>query len=383
MTIIRPLRAVAAAVIGIGTLAGCGAATDDYAREGTVLLVATATANEPAPTLPSSATTLLERASASEQGTARILVPQDGQTVAHGESLPVTVTRNGEVEHDPREIADGLARITGRINTELATLASGQTRLDALTGLSGAARLSDHATIVLLSSGLQTAGLADFAGLGRGFDPSTVVADLAAAGFVPDLGGKDVYFAGLGEVAGRQDALPDPMRSAVTALWLAICEAGRARTCAVLPADPAQAPSADRTTGVKTVPVPVFALTSLPAGAGTTDWTLDSDTLFEADSAVLQPKARTGLGEVARTVADRGGRVDLTGHTWRVGPADGARDLSRARAAAVADALVAAGLPVDGIGSVRGVGYDEPQSPRPGQDEAAANRVVTVRVTTV
>ncbi|MBT9298999.1 OmpA family protein [Rhodococcus sp. GOMB7] len=374
------LIAAAAAVIG---LTACGGGSQqDYARQGTVLLVATATANEPAPALPNSAHALLERAAQSMKGTAQVLIPKSGQVEAQGPRIPVTVMRGDEVEQDPTEMARGLVEITGKINDSLSPLASGQIELDLLSGLVGAARLAENSTIVALSSGLQTTGLADFAGLGWSFDPAAVAADLDARGFIPNLQGREVYFVGLGEVAGEQRALPTPMRIKLEQLWLRICETGGARTCEVLPPSAEQTPSADRTGGVKTVSVPVFALEPLPVGAATTDWNLDSDTLFGEDSAVLLPASRAALAELAGTIAQRGARVEVTGHTWKVGPADGARELSLRRAHAVADALIATGMPSNSVTSVRGAGYDEPVVPETGQGEAAANRSVTLRLTT-
>lgn len=161
---------------------------------------------------------------------------------------------------------------------------------------------------------------------------------------------------------------------------MAVCRTAKADDCGVLPPAPDRTAPTDRTAGVKTVPVPVFALAPIPVSTGTVDWSLDSETLFAPDSAVLRPAALAGLRDAAARILDRGATVEITGRAWRIGPAEGARALSTARAEAVAHALRDAGVPADAITSVRGLGYDQPIPPGPGQSEAAANRSVTITV---
>lgn len=380
----RTAAALAAATAAI-SLAACGAAGSDEQdqREGLLYLVTTATANEPAPALGAGIVDLLAEANDTRQGEARILVPRNGAAGQEGAAIPISVTRGpDEFENVPELKKQGLEDISRQLRARLSTVTSGQRTLDLLTGLNAAGRLSPHSTIVLVSSGLQTEGLADFAGLGWDLDVEGTVADLKSQGFIDDLSGRRVYFQGLGDVAGAQQALPDPSRSTLEGFWMAVCRESRASECAVLPPAPDRGAPADRTPGVKTVPVPTFALAPLPVSAGRVDWSLDSDTLFAPDSAVLRPSAVEGLRGAAAQIVGRDATVEITGRTWRVGPAEGARALSTERAEAVAAALRGAGVPASALTTVRGVGYDDPVRPAPGQPEDVANRSVTLTVST-
>ncbi|MEV8223151.1 OmpA family protein, partial [Dietzia maris] len=346
-------------------------------------LVVTATANEPAPALSDGVIDLLAEANDTRMGEARILVPRNGAASQEGDVIPIRVTRGpDEFENVPELKEKGLKDIARQLRSRLETVQSGQRSLDLLTGLDAAGQLSPHSTIVLVSSGLQTEGLADFAGRGWDLDIDETVAELKEKGFIHDLSGRRVFFQGLGDVAGAQQALPAPSRTTVEDFWMAVCRASQASECAFLPPAPDRAAPADRTAGVKTVPVPVFDLAPVPVSAGTVDWSLDSDTLFTPDSAVLRPSALPGLHEAASQIIGRDASVTITGRTWKVGPAEGARALSVERANAVATALRDAGVPAAAITSVRGVGYDEPVQPAAGQAEDVANRSVTITVST-
>lgn len=369
---------VAVALTTVG-LTGCGT-PPDRTREANLLVVATATANEPGAQLPSGFDDTLRAANATHRGKVTILLPRGGRAEQVGDQVPVAVMRDGtDPENDPDLIARGLAHISADLSPRLAQLASNEPALDLLTGLNEAARRAPRATVIAISSGLQTTGLADFTGLGWGFRNSDVVTSLRDHGFLPELSGKKVVFVGLGDTTGpAQPPLPEPMRAKVESLWLDICHASGADECVT--ARPSSTAPTVSTTAAKVVAVPSFLLPPLPDAGGSMP--VPTEALFAPDSADLLPQADAPLTALAAALLSRGATVDLVGHTWSVGPADTARALSERRANAVATALVQRGVPPQRIGSVSGVGYDDPIRPA-GADAAttaAANRVVVVTV---
>ncbi|NVN49161.1 OmpA family protein [Mycolicibacterium hippocampi] len=375
MMVIALLAALSPAVVGC-------ASVEDRTQAANVIVVATATANEPAAILPADFDTLLRAANKSRQGTLTLLVPRDGRVEQVGDPIDVKVTRDGStMENNEGLIDEGIAKISDEIRQRTSSIGSNASDLDLLTGLTEASRRANQSTIVLISSGLQTSGLLDFNGRGWDFDSSAVIDELRADGFVPDLRGKKVLFVGLGETAEPQQALPQPMRGKIETLWMDVCHAGGAQECAksaMMQLDPPVS-----TSPAKTVDVPTFDLPELPSG-GEATVSVPTQALFAPDSAELLPTAESQLAALAERLVARGASIDLVGHTWRVGPPEGARALSQQRASAVADALVRNGYPRPSIGEVRGVGYDEPIAV-PGGDAAqtaAANRVVIIDVRT-
>ena len=370
---ITTTMAAAIAVASALSLSACG--TDESAA--TMYVVTTATANEPAPAGTAAFGDYLHDAVQTGEGTLQILVPRNGTVAAQGNATDVVVMRGSDPEEDPNEIDKGLKPIVAGIDKQLTSVASNAQTLDLLAGLNDAAHRSERSTIVAVSSGLQTEGLADFRGLGWDFDNSTVINSLADKGFLPDLSGKRVRFVGLGQVAGEQQPLPEPMRRKVIAFWTDLCKAAHATTCESVPEKAAPRPSAS-TRHADTVRVPAFELPTLTAS--TTQLAVDSSALFAPDSAQLLPGVTDTMAQLAGQLNRTGVPVTITGHTWKFGPADGARELSKERAQAVADALTSGGLSPNRIADVRGVGYDELITPPgAGPDQtAAANRVVVI-----
>ena len=81
---------------------------------------------------------------------------------------------------------------------------------------------------------------------------------------------------------------------------------------------------------------------------------------FEESSSAIDPGSRELLDEVAAALRPcLGSIISITGHTDASGPEPGNIALSRDRAIAVRDALVARGIPSDGL-RARGVGSQEP-----------------------
>jgi outer membrane protein OmpA-like peptidoglycan-associated protein len=378
-TIMMRLATAAAVALSGLALVGCGT-EPDQSQAANLIVLATATSNEPGVQLPATFDQTLRAANATHHGTLTVLMPRGGKSVQVGAAIPVAVLRAGSgPEQDSQMIDQGLQRISATVTSQVTALASNEPVLDLLTGLNDAARRSPKSTIVVISSGLQDTGLADFAGLGWDFRNADVIETLRSKGFLPDLVGKKVVFVGLGNTAGgTQVPLPAPMQTKVQSLWMDLCHAAKADDCAT--DRPASDEPPTSSAPAKTVAVPTFALPPLPVNGGSMP--LATEALFAPDSAELLPQAQGPLATLADELRARGATVDLVGHTWSVGPADTARTLSQQRAQAVADALVAHGLPTQHLGTVTGVGYDSPV-PVTGTDPAgtaAANRVVVVTV---
>lgn len=87
--------------------------------------------------------------------------------------------------------------------------------------------------------------------------------------------------------------------------------------------------------------------------------TLNVETLFDFDSAVLRPAGREALGALAATLTDPENSyaaVLIEGHTCSIGPAVYNQGLSERRAQAAANYLIGQGVRAD---AVRVVGYGE------------------------
>ena len=371
----------AAVMIGMlavtaATVTACGVQDPDPRQS--VFLVTTATANEQAQVIPDEIEKVLLKSAGVREAKATVLMPVEG-AVTELATVDLTVKRGQDVEQDAARREGGFAPTLEELQSTVSSAHSKAKDLDALTGLDDAARRAEVSTIVVLSSGLQTRGLADFAGLGWDFDQDQLLDGLQGQGFIPNLTDKRVYFV-LGEVAGVQAPLPAPMRDTVRAFWSGVCERGKAADCQFVSAAGGGGPAAT-TPGVKTVPVPTFELQSRPAPEGRTSWSLDTAALFSPDSATLLPEAKKLIGEAVPKITAGSSPVDIVGHTAHFGTPEGARRLATERARAVADELQRAGVPAEKISSVRGVGYDEPLAAAPGQDEAAANRAVVLTTT--
>ena len=311
-----------------------------------VVIVATATANEPAPTLSADTLRILRSAADSSAGAAAAVVsPSDGQATV----LPLTPRSSNALLRAEVLQANAVA-VERALDNETA---AGQ--LDLLTTITAATRSASRpGTLIVVSSGLSTAGGFNLMQVGWGADPGSVAAQLKASGLLPDLAGWRVVFVGLGVVAGRQPALPQPQQVTLAAYWTAICQASGAASCSV---DHSARPQlASHVTGqVPVVPVPVVASVRGPGSASTT--TLPDTLLFPFNSSTLVPSADTILQPVAQKARSQHLLVSITGYTSPDGGSNAYNlALSAKRADAVRDRLVALGLPAKQIIQVIGAG---------------------------
>lgn len=181
-------------------------------------------------------------------------------------SVPLTPPRpDGQVQYGPGRAAQ-IARNVGDVQRLLGREA-GTGPFDLLALMAAGVRVTTApATLLVVSSGLSTAGGFDLRQVGWDADPATVAAELKQAGLLPSLAGWKVIFSGLGDTAGRQPALPLPQQTTLTAYWMAICRAARAASCVTDDATRPD-PAPQGRTAVPVVPVPAVTSVTGPRGA--------------------------------------------------------------------------------------------------------------------
>ncbi len=337
---------VLAAVLSL--VAGCSKVPN---QPDVIVVVPSATANEPDPSLASSDLTLLYNAgSGSDQATAYVVNPSTGQPV----TVSLTPKRSdGQVEYGPRRddlINQNVSQVERLVEAEAAT-----GPFDLLDMIAAAVRVTSvPGTLLVVSSGLSTAGGFQLQAVGWDASPSSVADQLKSRGLLPSLRGWRVVFSGLGDTAGRQPALPLPQQTTLTDYWMAICHAAGAMACSTDETTRPDPPSRS-TTPVPVVPVPV--VTSVVGPNGSWGVSVPTDELFAFNSANLLPGADSILGPLAAKALTKHLLASITGFASPDGgtPAYNTA-LSLARARSVAGRLETLGLPASQVSSVTGEG---------------------------
>ncbi|WP_410660517.1 OmpA family protein [Amycolatopsis sp. lyj-112] len=344
-----PILFLAVAVLVSACGAHAGAAGGDGER---IVVLASASTNEPRPSLPPGIESRLAEAAHSEnatdgkngKGSLAIVTSADGVTAR---TLPLTPRRaNGAVEHglQRENLIDANVQ---RVSDAVGGLAAIRPGVDLLSGIDNAVRGVGPGTLVVLSSGLSTAGGLDLRRAGWQVEPAALAAELKTRGLLPELDGWRVVLSGIGATAGTQPPLSLPTRERLVAYWREICRAAGAAECLF---DEARLDPRPPNGNVATPDVPVPGIVSVSGPDGTTKTTLTNDVLgFAGDSAALSPAAQGVLAELALRIAARpAARVVVRGFTADPpgSTGQGRADLSAARAGAVAGALKAAGVAV-------------------------------------
>jgi hypothetical protein len=216
------------------------------------IIASSATANEPAPVLSTAMLRILQSAG---EGSTEALVYVSAPS--GGPPAMITLTpqlANGLVDHGPSRISileRNIAAVQQAVERQTAP-----GPFDLLAAITAAIRAAPPpATLMVISSGLSTAGGFDLRQVGWDANARTVAAQLETRGLLPDLTGYRVIFSGLGNTAGRQPALPLPEQTILTRYWLAICQAADATSCSTDNSSRAQ-PTPRSTALVPVVPVP-------------------------------------------------------------------------------------------------------------------------------
>ena len=316
-----------------------------------IIFTASATANEPAPTLSVGILQMLQSAAlASSPAFAYVVPPGASQP----QVLPVTpFLADGQVDYGPTRISVLHANLSAVQQAVEDEATRGQ--FDLLTTLAAAIKAAPPpATLVVISSGLSTVGGFDLRQVGWDASPSSVAAQLKGRGLLPDLAGYQVVFTGLGDTAGRQTALPLPQQTTLTSYWVAICQASSAASCSIDDTDRPEPPSRS-IIPVPLVPVPV--VTSVRGTGNSTITSLPDSLLFLFDSFTLVPAADTILQPLAQRAHSQRMLVSIVGYASPDGGTHAFNQvLSERRADAVRNRLVDLGLPADQITQVMGLG---------------------------
>jgi outer membrane protein OmpA-like peptidoglycan-associated protein len=333
----------------ISLLVGCGQQPSQVPVR--IVVTASATRNEPGPVLAAPDRALLSQAGAtSTDAVSYVVNPGNGQPA----EVTLTPRRpDGQVDYGPdrgNRLAANLDAVQQLLGREAASRP-----FDLIADIAAARRVTaGPATLLIISSGLSTAGALDLRQVGWGANPRTVAAQLRRGGQLPSLAGWRVTFSGLGDTAGDQPALPLPQRAMLTRLWLAICRATGAASCGVdgitRPGPPSQS--------TKPVPiVPIPQVTSVRGPHGSAGVIVPADAFFAFNSARLLPGADRVLSPLAGRARARHLAVSVTGYASPDGGTAAYNNaLSRRRAAAVAARLIALGVPSRQIAAVTGKG---------------------------
>ena len=304
----------------------------------------------------------------------------DGEPSTVGQLSLEVRTSNPQVAKQDR------VALAKRIREYLESSVAESPEADVLAGITDAAdevRGSDHPTIIVIDNGLPTVGSASFPQTGllsTDADIAATVSTMASARMLPDLTGVALRWYGMGETASPQGRLDEAAQSRLEDIWQTVVESaggtlnivtqGMATTDA-----PADVPDV---TPVDLSPTSVGGLTvSLP----------ESVLPFVADEATfLDPAAaQVTVASVAGQITASGlTRTVVTGCTAMAGTPEGRHALSTDRAQAVADLLVANGVPAASV-TVQGKGAQCPGRVNDVDDAGAlieaaarANRVVII-----
>jgi outer membrane protein OmpA-like peptidoglycan-associated protein len=350
---VHPGRLVAGATLAVflaGTvlLTGCQPPPDDPKI---FVIAASTTANEPAPVLSDTDRAMLRNAgNTSTRAVAFVVNPNTGQA----REVSLTPRRpDGQVDYGPDRNSE-LGANVNRVQQWLNTLAASKP-FDLLAMIAQAVRVTTRpGTLLVLSSGLSTAGGFDLRQVGWGADPRTAAASVSRQGLLPRLTGWKVVFSGLADTSGRQPAPPVPQRTTLTRYWLALCHASGAVFCSVDAVTRPDPPSRSST------PVPVVRFPHVtsyrgPHGGQTTN--VPADAFFTFGSARLLPGADIILGPIATRARDQHREVMILGYA---SPDGGSVSynlaLSAERARAVRARLISLGVPAGLIGKTAGRG---------------------------
>ncbi|GAA0555408.1 hypothetical protein GCM10010172_42670 [Paractinoplanes ferrugineus] len=354
----RIVRRLVAGLVVVPLLLLAGCTTDSFAPQavdlscqgtagGPVTLVVGARANSPRPVIPEPVAGLIREAA--KRGAPIQAVRVDG---APNSVLNATFHTNARNEAARLR---ALSAFLADLGTAVERITAKVPEADVLEALAQAAHITQPGgTVVVLDSGLQTTGLIRFQDEGTfGAEPNEVVEYLKKSGALPELPGRAVLFAGLGNTAEPQPALTQNLRNRVADLWTAIATSGDASCVADL--------KTASTTGSigGNVPVTVVPLPSQPTfkACGRTVLDDSSSVAFRPDTATFRDAAaaRKTLGSLADVTRAGQQHLTLTGTTASV-PGSGGNGvvLSRKRAEAVADVLKGMGVPASRITTVGG-----------------------------
>ena len=226
---------------------------------------------------------------------------------------------------------------------------------DLLFLLAAAIRVSSvPGTLIVVSSGLSTAGGFDLRQVGWDASPAAVAAQLGHDGLLPALAGWHVEFSGLGDTAGDQPALPQPQRAELADYIMAICRRAGAASCST---DDVTRPDPPARSTFPSPVVPVPTVTSVQGPHRWTGESIPADMFFRLDRSQLLPGADSILGPLAARASSGHLLVSITGFASPESGSDAYNQaLSLARARSVEARMIALGVSAGQIVQVAGDG---------------------------
>ncbi|WP_138733292.1 OmpA family protein [Modestobacter excelsi] len=352
---LRPARWPAAllSLVVVGCLAACADPAATAAEpSGALVVVVGGRANAAPPALSGVAASARDVAVA--QQSVFSLVLADGAPFAEGPAATLTAdaadagAREEQYAANRERVDDAVAGARARTPESdlLTAIDLGVQTVGTPTGLR---------TLVLVDSGLSTAGALDFTAPGMlDADPREVADTLADSNQLPDLRGWSVVFQGLGDTAAPQPPLDDARRAQLASIWTEVLQ--RAGAVAVqrgdvrLTGDPDPALPAVRTVAIE----PGMRCTggSLTLTGGPLGFRPGEPTLLDESAAAerLRPYAE-------QLIARPGVVAEVFGTSPAVGDPEVDRQISEDRAQEVANLLIDLGVPIPQL-HVLGLGSD-------------------------
>jgi OmpA family len=341
--------AVALALAMCLTLAACEQAS--ASSPAVVVLLSSATRNEPAPVLASPDLDLLRTdAGDSKDAIAYVVNPNTGQA----SEVSLTPRRpDGEVDYGPTRaqiIAGNIDRVQ-----QLLRLEAAQVPFDLITFIAEAVRVSPTpGTLIIVSSGLSTAGVFDLRQVGWGANPRLIAQQLKEMGALPSLAGWHVIFSDQAVISAPQPPLPLLQQTELRSYWLAICRAAGAASCQTDLLTRPEPPSRS-STPVPLVPVPQVESVHGPAGWSGPE--VPADAFFAFNQATLLSGADSILEPLVHKAETWHLQISIAGYSSPDGGSAAYNlALSLRRSDAVAARLVALGVEPSQIVQVRGYG---------------------------
>jgi OmpA-OmpF porin, OOP family len=363
-----PWAAAAAAIAIAGTaLAGCGsggiaasttAGPSCLTPGEPVALAIGARSNSPEPTLSAPVTAAMNSAIKASQ--AVTIVRLDGRPrVVFSQAFTApganTQTRKNDLNNyltSVNEILQG----TGQRATDIRAQVPQADVLSALT--LAASEVPRGGNVVVMDSGLQTTAPLNFRSGLLSDNPQSIAEFLKRSDELPDLGGRHIYFEGLGWTAQPQPPLGVRSRARLVQIWTDLAIAAGA-SCAV-------ASQAGNTQDAAPGRPPVAVVTPpppprLPGACSVTDLGDANNVGFDFASTRFRTPAgaRATLQKLADVMRRTGESVKLTGATSSEGSNQYNRTLSLRRANRVRSELIQLGIPASRI-TTRGVGSHLP-----------------------
>ena len=365
----RMAAMVAAGSLVVGLLAGCSVipskdgAADSAVATDTALII---TQGDGMPAL-TNAEEFLNSVNVTPGGSAGLVVA-DGKPFALGPQRFDQV-KNNDIQ---QARADKTARYQLVETVQGAAAQTPETDLISSVSLAGrmlSAGTADTKVMVIRHSGVNTAASLPMQDLDLlNSDPAQLLDQLDAAAMLPQLNGVAVEFYGLGDTAGSQGTLSAQQVQWLQSFWQAFFD--RTGAAVTFHADIVSGEALTEN-GHKVTPLaPAGAPTFIKVSAEQVDFQPDSTTFLD------EAAARKALNGLAEQLKGTSAHYIVAGSTARVDNAsrEGAQALSLARARAVRDVLVVAGVPADQI-TCLGLG-NEPTSVRSANE--AENRCVYV-----